>query len=97
MGRRRYPPIDQGDFASILRILFDGPPNRTKGDHEYFVGKIHGKVAFAQNDTGRDPVFGPVLAKTIESCNVSREEFYGVLKATAKAAGCKHFKDWRPD
>jgi hypothetical protein len=95
LGNRRYPPIDQGDFAKILRKLF-GEPARTKGDHEYFAGTVNGKPAFAQNDTGRDPVFNAVIMRTIESCNVTREEFYGVLKGTAKAAGCKYLKDWRP-
>lgn len=96
MGAKKYPPIDQDDFARILREIF-GKPNRTRGDHEYFAGVIRGRNRLVQNDTGRDPVYGEVIQRTIEQSGLKREEFYGMLKSTAKAANCLHLKAGLPE
>lgn len=97
MGNKRYPDIAQRDFATILRLLFGvRKPAREKGDHEFFVGEIRGAKRLVQNDKGRDPVFGWVIQRTIEACGVTREEFYGMLKSTARAANCPYLKDGLP-
>ena len=97
MGKNHWPPISQADFARILRINFGGEPDRKKGDHEKWSRiATHGVYAFANNDTGRDPVFGRMIEQAVASCNVTREQFYGMLKTTARAAQCVHLKDGLP-
>ena len=96
MGQKKYPPIDKEDFRVILRAIF-GAPVRTAGDHEYYQGRVGGKYAHAQLDEGRDPVFDTVLKMTIANCNVSREQFYGLCKRTAKKIGCPYLKAGLPE
>jgi len=57
---------------------------------------IRGQRRLVQNDTGRDPVFGDVILMTIQLSGLTRDEFYGMEKSTAKAAGCRHLKDGLP-
>jgi len=93
VGTKKYPVISQADFAKILRAIFGREPDRTKGDHEKWFGAPHDPNAWADNDTGCDPVYDWVIPATIEKCKVTREQFYGLRKATAKAANCPYLKD----
>ncbi len=80
---KKYPPLTPDAVITILRargfVL-----HRTRGSHAHYRGHIRGRnrlvtvdLSYNQFDVGR-------LKDMMDQAGLSREEFYGSTKATAK-------------
>ena len=99
----RYPPLNPSELRKIALGLGWQPhphPPRSSGDHDHYLHpdidleniKAFPQYSPFQIDTGEDS-FGPGAIKmAIKRLGVTREEFYGATKKTAKKIGVKYKK-----
>lgn len=80
----QYPPLSPRDVCKIALALGweEVKPPRTAGDHKYF--SHPNKKHHLQVDMGKDEFWTDAIKNIIRRMEISREEFYGATKRTAK-------------
>lgn len=89
----QYPPITPKEAIDIAKAFgwkeHPNPP-RTAGDHKYF---IHPDFELPlQIDMGESDFRETYIKSMMKRMNISREEFYGSTKRTAKKINIKFKK-----
>jgi predicted RNA binding protein YcfA (HicA-like mRNA interferase family) len=86
----RFPPVTPKEAESIAKALGwipDPNPPRTAGDHKYF--RHPDKTLPLQIDQTSGPLGESYIRMMLKRMNVTREEFYGATRKTAKKIGLK--------
>ncbi|MBI1930201.1 hypothetical protein HYR99_38865 [Candidatus Poribacteria bacterium] len=85
---KRYPPLTLAQVVAILRA--NGfTLSHSRGDHDYYSGVIRGRPRTVTVKTRIDVFSNDLLKYMIAQSGLTREEFYGSTKATAKKIGVK--------
>lgn len=98
MGQRKFPPLTPAEIIAIL-IARGFTFHHSEADHNYYYCEVKGKKRVMQIDTG-NPLYSDYwLKQTIKETGMTREQFYGSTKSTAKKIGCKcapdeELKNW---
>ena len=83
---KRYPPLAPREVIKILSAR-GFVHERTTGSHAHYWGRIKGQSRLVTVDM-HYPQFDPRLIKRmIEQSGLTRREFYGSTKSTAKKIG----------
>jgi hypothetical protein len=85
MGRRTWPPLTWQEMADCFEALGWWLDRST--DHTVYVD---GKGHIAPLDKKWQPASGPTIKHVVvEQARLTRDEFYGATKATAKKVGLR--------
>jgi predicted RNA binding protein YcfA (HicA-like mRNA interferase family) len=80
---RKYPPLTPKEVIAILRargFVYD----HSRGSHEYYSGILKGKRRFVTVDVSYREFSIQRIKDMIDQSGLTREEFYGSTKGTAK-------------
>lgn len=91
MGNRRYPPLTPSEIIQILEIrgfVLDSK----RGDHRYYIKVVDEKKFRPQVDMGCPSYNSELIKLLLSETGLSREEFYGSTKSTAKKINIKVFE-----
>ena len=80
---KKYPPLTPEEVAGILKasgFAYD----HTTGSHEYYQGVIHGINRHVTVDRHYREFSDKTLIFMIDQSGLTREEFYGSTKETAR-------------
>ncbi len=85
MGKRRYPPLSPSEVVSILSSLgFE--KKRQVGSHAHYerLAGDEGQRTVVTVDMSVDEFWEDLMKSMIRQSGVTREQFYGATKRTAK-------------
>jgi len=80
---KRSPPLTPKEVIAILRVrglVYD----HSRGSHEYYSGILKGERRFVTVDTNYREFSIRRIKDMIDQSGLTREEFYGSTKRTAK-------------
>lgn len=80
---RKYPPLTPDDVIDILKargFVLD----RTRGGHDYYLGSIRGQRRLVTVSVHYREFSTQRIQDMIDQSGLTREEFYGSTKRTAK-------------
>ncbi len=80
---RKYPPLTPREVIAILQARgFDY--DHSRGSHEYYSGVLKGKRRFVTVDKSYKEFDIDRIKDMIDQSGMTREEFYGSTRRTAK-------------
>lgn len=88
MGQRKYPPLEPREIIQILEargFVFI----KQQGDHRFYSRKVRGQPMIPQVDMGADVYDVYLVKKVIAQSGLTRKQFYGSTKGTAKKINAK--------
>jgi len=71
-------------------------PTKGKADHDKYEGVIRGQRRTVPVSRSHDEFFSWLLESMIRQSGLSKKEFYGLTKATAKKYNCPFMKNGLP-
>lgn len=80
---RKYPPLTPREIVAILRAR-GFVQEHTRGSHTYYMGTIQGKRRRVTVDVAYDEFSVDRIKDMIDQSGLTRTEFYGSTKRTAK-------------
>ncbi|MFQ6014051.1 MAG: type II toxin-antitoxin system HicA family toxin [Anaerolineae bacterium] len=80
---RRYPPLSPREVIAIL-VARSFALTRTRGSHEQYEGLIRGKWRRVTVDVHYSDFDDRLIKSMIRQSGLTREEFYGSTKRTAR-------------
>ena len=86
---KRYPPLTPPEVSSILSAR-GFVSDRSKGSHVQYRGTIRGVTRYVTVDTGKHEYSDFLMQSMIRQSGMTREEFYGATKSTARKIGLRH-------
>jgi predicted RNA binding protein YcfA (HicA-like mRNA interferase family) len=88
---KKYPPLTSTQVEAILRankFIY----SHSRGDHKYYYGVIKKKSRTVTLKMRIDVYSNDLLKYMIAQSGLTREEFYGSTKETAKKIGVKFIR-----
>jgi predicted RNA binding protein YcfA (HicA-like mRNA interferase family) len=85
MGKRRYPPLTPSEVCAILTEWSFKRKNQ-EGSHRQYEGVIKGQRKIVTVDMAEDDFDDFLVKSMISQSGLTREQFYGATKKTAKKA-----------
>ena len=85
MGARKYPPLSRSEVISILKEWGFQQKNQ-EGSHRQMEGRVRGERRVVTVDMAESAFDDFLIKSMLSQSGLTREEFYGATKKTAKRA-----------